>query len=78
MGKLNIRKKILTKKQYYYPVLLLLILSLTGCSDIIDGTGHMIYGFITVMLAIIKWGFIILAAIVVVGIIVNIIKSIFG
>lgn len=51
---------------------------LSSCSDIIDGTAHMAYGFTTLMLGLFKLVIFLLLAIFVIALIVNIIKKIFG
>lgn len=68
------------KNCYKLKLLSLLSISilLSSCSDIIDGTVHMAYGFTTFMLGLFKLVVFILIAILVIGLIVNIIKKIFG
>lgn len=60
-------------------IILIIITSVifTSCSDMIEGIGHMLYGFFSFMTGLIEFILIVVVAVVVIGIVVNVIKSIF-
>ena len=49
----------------------------TSCSEMIEGLGHMFYGFFSFMAGLMEFLLIVVVALVVIGIVVNVIKSIF-
>jgi hypothetical protein len=53
-------------------IILLGTVALTGCSDVIYGTAQMADGFVTVLLALLKIGIVILVIIFVLALIINI------
>lgn len=57
--------------------LMFIIISLSGCGEMIDGAGHVVYGLSTFMLGLFKVIGIIILVIIVIGIVVSIIKAIF-
>ena len=66
------------KKHIVLKVLaLFMVLSLYGCGEMLNGAGHMAYGFSTFMIGLFKFIGILLLIVVVVAFIINVIKSIF-
>jgi hypothetical protein len=67
------------KKQIILKVLtLFIVLSLTGCGEMIDGAAHVGYGISTFMIGLFKFIGVLLLIVVVVAIIVNIIRALFN
>jgi hypothetical protein len=67
------------KKHVVLKVLtIFMVLSLSSCGEMLNGAGHMAYGFSTFMIGLFKFVGILILVIVVGAIIINIIKSIFN
>jgi len=67
------------KKQIVLRVLtLFMVLSLTGCGEMVDGAAHVGYGISTFMIGLFKFIGVLIIIVVVVAIIVNIIKALFN
>ena len=72
---MNYKSKRVSVKQ---TLILSSLFLLVGCSDIISGTGHVMYGITTILMAIIKIIGVLLIIALVIGVVKAIIQGVFG